>query len=268
VVATAKPDHEKGAALTAALPASPASDAGTPGGAKSPGPASAPPVTSVTGGVPDPPPDTKKAKKAYSGPPVDCEWCGKRCKNPGGLGSHKRHCKKRPDAGKVKPAPPMPPPRKLDEWTAAEGAEKAEALIDSVTGADGGVVEVIARMDAAEVGVPDLIALVCLRALPPPLSNEEYAALRMAWKDNKVAIPPWLMTVLVTLAVLGPRAASHPVAGPWLRKQLLGTAGDESAPEPEPIVPPAPRPAPAPEPTPPPKAAAAATKIREAMEAA
>lgn len=246
-------------------------DAGAVGGAKSPEPAPAPATVEAVAGVVAPAPKAKKAKRhAYTGPPVDCEHCGRRFKNPGGLGAHKRFCKAAP-AAKVKPAPAPAPPIKLDEWladqTPEEGAQRAAAVVDEVAAKDGGVVEVIARMEAAEVGIPDLIALVCLRALPPPLSDAEYAALRVAWKDSQLAIPPWLMTLMVTLAVIGPRAMMHPQLGPWIRAQLVGKpkAEPRAAARPAPIV------TPAPEPISEPPAPAATTsdakeQIRKAME--
>ena len=125
----------------------------------------------------------------------------------------------------------------------------------------------MARMSAEEVGVPDLIALVCLRALPPPLSDEEYQALRMAYRDRGVQLPPWLMTLVVTLAVLGPRVAAHPVAGPWLREQLVGKRG-QPKPKPKPSnVRPIVTPAPEPEPKPEQADETARESVKRAMEA-
>jgi hypothetical protein len=258
-----------------------APDASTNGGAQTPDAGKVAPVDPPgSAGVAVSKPD-KRRSGIYTGPPIPCQYCDKPCKNPGGKARHEKHCKARPSAsGKVvppTPPPPPEPPKKLDDFlseTAADGAARAASLIDDVSGAGGGVVETIARMDAAEVGVPDLIALVCLRALPPPLTDAEYASLRMAWRDNKVAIPPWLMTLLVTLAVLGPRAVMHPVVGPWLREKLIGPsekAAQAAAGGPfdftqtsEPIVTPPPKPEPPPPASKP--GQEARDKIRAAME--
>ena len=203
------------------------------------------------------PPATESGGSLSSG--HACNWCGKICKSKGGLVRHQQSCKARPAdipppvgrrAAAAASAPPLPPAKKLDQWTATEGAERAAAMVDAVSEDGGTVVDVMARMTAEEVGVPDLIALVCLRALPPPLSDEEYQALRMAYRDRGVQLPPWLMTLVVTLAVLGPRVAAHPVAGPWLREQLVGKRGKpKPKPQPKPsnvrpIVTPAPEPKP------------------------
>jgi len=220
-----------------------------------------------------------------------CEWCDKTCKSKGALVRHKQACKARPahipaPVGRRKkaktdeapppprPAPassdedrPLPKPQRLDEWSAEEGADRAARMVDEVSAEGGSVVDVMARMDAGAVGIPDLIALVCLRALPPPLTDEEYSALRMAYKDREVKLPPWLMTLVVTLAVLGPRVAAHPVAGPWLREQLVGKR--KKAPEPEPMKPPPPqppKPKPEPQPEPEDKSAKAKAAVRAAME--
>jgi hypothetical protein len=227
---------------------------------------------------------------AAAGPPSSgytCEWCGKVCKKKGGLVRHQQSCKARPahipapvgrraraKAADIDPPPrssapeaPLPPPKRLNEWTATEGAARAAAMVDDVSAEGGSVVDVMARMDAEQVGVPDLIALVCLRALPPPLSDEEYQALRMAYRDRGVKLPPWLMTLVVTLAVLGPRVAAHPVAGPWLREQLVGKRTEKKraavvTPPPPPPPPPPPKPSPEPEDT----AEKAKDAIRRAME--
>ena len=263
------PDHDPGT-----TPEAPGPDAGTVGGAKSPGPAKppAPDAGHGAGGAFDFKP--KQKRKGYDGPPLACRHCGRPCKNPGGLARHEKACKQAP-AVKVAPAPEPAPARKLDDWqaeqTAAEGAAKAAAVVEEVAAAEGGVAEVIARMDAAEIGVPDLIALVCLRTLPPPLSEAEYAQLRMAWRDTNVSMPPWLLTALVTLAVIGPRAMMHPTLGPWLRSQLVGKSADpEPPPRPTPIVTPVPDPEPmAPDPKPPAAdATEARRRLREAMDAA
>ena len=211
-----------------------------------------------------------------------CDWCSKTCKSKGGLVRHQQSCKARPAdipapvgrraaaTAAESSAPPLPPPKRLDEWTATDGAARAASMVDDVSADGGTVVDVMARMSAEEVGVPDLIALVCLRALPPPLSDEEYQALRMAYRDRGVQLPPWLMTLVVTLAVLGPRVASHPVAGPWLREQLVGKRGAKPKPS---TVPPPPPPVARPEPEPEPEAssepdaAEAREAIRRAMEA-
>jgi len=236
------------------------------------------------------PPSAGPAPAGFS-----CEWCGKSCKSKGALVRHKQACKARPahipppvgrrkrakmaEAKAAPPPPrpastnsdegqPLPKPKRLDEWSAEEGAERAARMVDEVSAEGGSVVDVMARMDAGTVGVPDLIALVCLRALPPPLTDEEYSALRMAYKDREVKLPPWLMTLVVTLAVLGPRVAAHPVAGPWLREQLVGKR-KKAKPEPEPMKPPPPpppKPKPEPQPEPEDKSAKAKAAVKAAME--
>lgn len=222
----------------------------------------------------------------------ECERCGKVCKNPGAFGRHKKSCDRKaaenaavktlrsevPDRDSAQlrqdshsgADKPLPKARAFDEWrTAAEGADAAEKLV----GESGSVVEVIAKMEADSVGIPDMIALVCLRALPPPLSDDEYRMLRVAYKDNEITIPPWLMTVLITLAVLGPRSLAHPQLGPWLREKLTGSSGEDEAPArpapPPPIVTPAPPPAAAAAPqhtTPQHSAETAKERIRRKME--
>lgn len=240
-------------------------DAGnTVGGAKSP-------VAPVKAAAATPP--------VAAAVPFKCETCGRVSKNAGGHARHTKSCKRKaleraaiaqisaPPATPAKPVPaddPLPPPRAFDEWrTAAAGAAAAEA---AVAGADN-VVDVISRLEADKVGIPDLIALVCLRALPPPLTDSEYAMLRVAYQDQDVTIPPWLLTVVITLAVLGPRVAGHPVYGPWLREKLVGepVAAVTSSPRP---APPPPPPIVTPPPVdPPPPAAAAETPADAAKQA-
>lgn len=226
--------------------------------------------------APEPAAPVKKARRA----PVvhECDWCGKRVKGAGPFARHRKACKKRPkDAEPAKPAPKVrqdktPPedfaePKKLDDWTAEQAAQRAAKMVDEVAAEGGTVVDVMARMDAGQVGVPDLIALVCLRALPPPLSDQEYEALRMAYRERNITLPPWLMTLVVTMAVLGPRVAAHPVAGPWLREQLVGK---RVKPKPQPMrPPPPPPPQPKPEPAesrPEAKADEAKAAVRAAMD--
>lgn len=212
-----------------------------------------------------------------------CERCGKVCKNPGAFGRHKKSCDRKaaeaaavhglrsevPDrdtpqlqeSAQPGDTKPLPASRAFDEWrTAAEGADAAEGLI----GDSGSVVEVIAKMEADSVGIPDMIALVCLRALPPPLSDDEYRMLRVAYKDNEITISPWLMTALITLAVLGPRSLAHPQLGPWIREKLTGSDGSDVAPAAAaaPANPPPPPPVVTPPPPPPPPDTATAAKER------
>lgn len=260
-----------------AIPTVPEGAAGIEGGATSPGPAPAP-----SPGVSD------AGEGAVSDPPPDkwvCRYCGKICGNKGALGRHEQACKANPDRKARQRKAPEPAPRpvaptiSLDEWKerkASDGASAAAEVIDAVAGEGGGIPEVIARMDAGQVGIPDVIALVCLRALPPELTDHEYAMLRVAYKDSNVQLPPWLFTILITLAVVGPRALAHPDLGPWLRGLLVGSRKatpatmPEPAPEPEPVITPAPAPAPEPEPAPvaEPTDTDAREQIRRAMEAA
>ncbi len=141
-----------------------------------------------------------------------------------------------------------------------EGAERAKAALigDPKTlqaAADGDVRSVgklVGRLSQGHVGIPELGALACETALPPPLQDAEYAALCAVWGEDALDIPPNLLKFLVTASIFGPRLLTHETIGPKLRElgdraaQRFGLGGEpEKKPAPAIVARPA-KPAPAP----------------------
>lgn len=195
-------------------------------------------------------------------PTTTCEGCGKTFASLKALYGHQRRnadgtlrCTASPGAAPAAAARPVreaiaaakaapPPPPTQPFGSAAAGAAAAEAAIRAIP--DGATTaQVVATLSHGNLGVAELVALVCLRGLPPPLEDEEYRALRAAWADSRIEIPTWAMQALVTLAILGPRAMAHPYLGPQLREFFTGKPTPKVASHPQPQ--PAPQPEPAPQ---------------------
>jgi hypothetical protein len=226
-------------------------------------------------------------------PGFDCSWCGKTFATGRGLGGHRRWCGDKPHAAKVAagqapakvdktgaagtPAAPAAPaatvagevPPGVAAAAATPTPESVEArarqaakVFTEAEAAGGGTAATVARLEAAGIGVADLIAMCCALFLPPELSPSEYAMLQRAW-GPVLNIPGWLVKIVVTVMVLGPRIKAHPELGPWFREQLTGNkAPPDHASVQAPVVTPAPAQptAAAPEPAPPSNGASSPAK--------
>jgi hypothetical protein len=203
------------------------------------------------------------------GPPsfleLTCD-CGKGpFKSKAGLVSHKRWCdKKKPDDQTENQ---KPRPIKIDaaysRSDATEGAQRAkaaligdrEALEGAVSGDARSIGKIVSRLSQGHVGVPEIGALACETALPPPLKEAEYVALCAVWGDEALDIPPNALKFLVTASIFGPRLLTHETIGPAIKRGAAKLAARFGIGEKEE---PAPAPAPAYRPPPPPTVAAAA----------
>jgi hypothetical protein len=201
------------------------------------------------------------------GPPsfleLTCD-CGKGpFKSKAGLVSHKRWCnKKNPDAQATNQ---KPRPIKIDaaysRSDATEGAQRAKAALigdpAALEGAASGDVrsigKIVSRLSQGHVGVPEIGALACETALPPPLKETEYVALCAVWGDEALDIPPNMLKFLVTASIFGPRLLTHETIGPAIKRGAAKLAARFGIGAPE-----EPAPAPAPAYRPPPPVAAAA----------
>ena len=188
-----------------------------------------------------------------------CADCGRTFAKKQSLGGHRSRCKVRL-AGGAPAAAPVP----LEAWTAAAAEERGANPASSATQAasraeaalrgsspDAGAPEILARLARGNVGVPEVIALACLRAFPPELEDAEYRALCAIYSDG-LELPPWVLKIVVTGAIIGPRIAAHPTVGPWIRAQLVPSSAAAPAAKPRAVAP-----APAPVSSSPPPAAAA-----------
>lgn len=182
------------------------------------GGASAAPEPASQAGAAVPPP----VEPSPSVPPAAehrCEKCGKGFASKAGMHGHRRWCLRKADpparkkistAADAEPAP-AEQPASVDEAVKA-----AAAALDGIDG-DATTAEVIGKLSHGGIGVAELIALACYRALPPPLTDAEYQALRGVWSESQLELPQWAMQLLVTLAIIGPRAMAHPWLGPQIR---------------------------------------------------
>ncbi len=207
-----------------------------------------------------------------------CQYCGKGpFKSRAGLASHERWCKAKPKAEKAEQTldpvatpetPDRPKPVKLESLYSPEpqrpatAVHAAQAAQDAITGdpellesAAGGDLKsagkLIGRLSAGKVGVPELSALACQTALPPPLAETEYQALCAVWGDDDLDIPPGVLKFLVTASIFGPRLMQHPQIGPSissLGKRLAERAGLIEQAKPVQASRPKPKPEPKPEP--------------------
>ena len=207
-----------------------------------------------------------------------CKYCGKGpFKSRAGLASHERWCKAKPKADKAGEAlgpvsppetPDRPKPVKLESLyspepqrpaTAAHAAQAAQdaiigdpELLESAAGGDlKSAGKLIGRLSAGKVGVPELSALACQTALPPPLAETEYQALCAVWGEDDLDIPPGVLKFLVTASIFGPRLMQHPQIGPSissLGKRLAERAGLIEQEKPAQASRTKPRPEPRPEP--------------------
>jgi len=231
--------------------------------------------------IPDNPPPAVGAGGGFA-----CSWCGKAFDTGRGLGGHRRWCKSKPYAAKVKagqvPAaaavavteagvvPPGVAAAAVDDAITPDAVEarakRAASVFIEAEAAGGGTAAVVGRLEAANIGVADLIAMCCALFLPPELTPAEFRMLQRAW-GPVLHIPEWLVKIVVTVMVLGPRIKAHPTLGPWFREQLTGNKAPPPPPEdgPPPIVtPPPPEDAPVPVAAPPSNGAAAQPIARPA----
>lgn len=262
-------------------------------------PVAAPPVPVLPEPEPPPPPPKKKTHA--------CGWCGREFKSGPSLGGHKKNCPKRPPGGAkadkarkktsderketaetAQPANPRPAPiplgdafsgapkiperRSADQAAQDAGEAVAHGLqdMDRVGHNAAGFATLMLRLQRGKVGVPELSALACKTALPPPLDDDEYQMLCAVWGDDAIDIPPNLLKALVTGSIFLPRLLEHETFGPQLKKlgsrmfgKLFGEPEEEPAPATvaRPAAPPPPPPPaaqPDPQPTPISPAAAAA----------
>ena len=183
-----------------------------------------------------PPPEAREASpadvSASAGPPsadeLVCDKCGGGpYKSRAGLVSHARWC----TGAQKRRVRKKPRPISLDDAyrapaTATEAAERAKAALigdpEALDGASRGepraVGKLVSRLAQGRVGVPELGALACETALPPPLKDTEYTALCAVWGEDSLDIPPNVLKFLVTVSIFGPRVASHETLGPALKK--------------------------------------------------
>lgn len=210
---------------------------------------------------------------------LTCEHCGKGpFKSRAGLVSHQRWCKAAQESAPAAPPAPAAPAAKpqaikIDQAfarsTPQEGAERAKAALIGDKAALQGAAEgdarsigkLVARLGQGHVGVPEIGALACETALPPPLKDAEYTALCAVWGDDALDIPPNMLKFLVTASIFGPRLLAHESIGPAIKAgatkigQRFGLVASDPAPPP-PLPrrpPPPPPPVAAATPPPPPK---------------
>jgi hypothetical protein len=155
-----------------------------------------------------------------------CPKCGKGFDSRQAMGGHKRHCKAIPPEGRPK-ATPIPAASWTADAAATAGADPASASVQAAAAAEaavhraadsgGGTAAIVGELARANIGISELVALACLRALPPPLTDEEYKALRTVWADSALEVPQWVMQAVVTAAILGPRLIAHEVIGPQIK---------------------------------------------------
>ena len=181
------------------------------------------------------------------GPSFICDGCTKGpFKSKAGLVSHQRWCKAVQDSA---PAATDEKPQaiRLDtafsRSTAGEGAQRAKAALvgdpKALQGAMDGdarsVGKIVSRLSQGHVGVPEIGALACETALPPPLKEAEYAALCAVWGDEALDIPPNVLKLLVTASIFGPRLLAHESIGPAIKNgaakigRKLGLVEEEPA---------------------------------------
>ena len=189
------------------------------------------------------------------GPPsfaeLTCPDCDKGpFKSKAGLVSHRRWCgEKKTTAAEPEQTggPKKPTPIKIDSAfarsTASDGAERAKAaLIGDPAALDGAIAgdarsvgKIVSRLSQGHVGIPEIGALACETALPPPLKEAEYVALCAVWGDEALDIPPNMLKFLVTASIFGPRLFAHETIGPALKNgatRLAQRIGLSPAPEP------------------------------------
>ena len=173
-----------------------------------------------------------------------CELCGKLFKPGAGMASHLRSCRKKQNqaspaadsdqsqimdkASQVTEEPLQQAstvqPVTFEEYQAAQApesaqqaAQRAEASVIRGMKSGAGTTGIMACLAEDGVGVPALIALACLRALPPALTDDELQALRAVWDGQGMELSPGMQRVLVTAVLVGPRIVEHPTYGRKIR---------------------------------------------------
>jgi len=137
---------------------------------------------------------------------------------------------------------PQPEPMTWDSWSrenpeTKDATDKAAKAVER--GASGGASGIMACLAEDGVGVPALIALACLRALPPALTDDELLSLRAVWEGDQIELSPGMQRLLVTVVLVGPRVLSHPTYGTYIRglfvkKKRPAVAAPTPAPTPAP----------------------------------
>lgn len=239
-------------------------------------PAAPEPASQAGAAVPPP------AEPPPSNPPPPagehrCEKCGKGFPTKSGMHGHRRWCLRKADpparrkistaADAAADAEPAPAERPA---SVEDAVKAAAAALDGVDG-DATTAEVLGKLSHGGIGVAELIALACYRALPPPLTDPEYQALRGVWSESQIELPQWAMQLLVTLAIIGPRAMAHPWLGPQIRALFVPSkpaAAAVAPPRRQDPPPPPPPPEPEPAPSKPAAPARSAADLTDAEKAA
>lgn len=200
-------------------------------------------------------PPSSPPEPEHGGGEHSCEKCGKGFATKAGMHGHRRWCLRKADPParkKISSAADAAPPSASEPASVDDAVKAAAAALDGV-GEDATTAEVLGKLAKGGIGVAELIALACYRALPPKLEEAEYRALRGVWSDSQIELPQWAMQLLVTLAIIGPRAMAHPWLGPQIRALFVPSspaprtsAAVQTPPPPPPAPPPSPPPAPPP----------------------
>jgi hypothetical protein len=231
---------------------------------------------------------------------IQCDLCGGMFSKGAGYAAHRRACEKKhsklqsaapgyiasseavdnsqnleessDDLSTAKPADssterstvdPQPEPMTWDSWSrenpeAKDATDKAAKAVER--GASGGASGIMACLAEDGVGVPALIALACLRALPPALTDDELLSLRAVWEGDQIELSPGMQRLLVTVVLVGPRVLSHPTYGTYIRGLFVKKKRRAVA-APTPAPTPAPTETPTTAPTPPPANQAAPVEV-------